>query len=79
LLLAPVWAQVVGVLTVTVQSSAAASGTVLATIDDREAQVGMQHAQTQIERTRNLQGKGFVSKAALDARYCRRAIPKRPA
>ncbi len=56
------------------------AGQVLATIDDREAQVGMQHAQAQVnqadaelrnaqaqrERTRDLQAKGFVSKAALD-------------
>ncbi len=56
------------------------AGQVLATIDDREAQVGMQHAQAQVnqadaelrnaqaqmERTRNLQTQGFVSKAALD-------------
>jgi RND family efflux transporter MFP subunit len=56
------------------------AGQVLATIDDREAQVGMQHAQAQVnqadadlrnaqaqmERTRNLQSQGFVSKAALD-------------
>jgi len=55
-------------------------GEVLATIDDREAQVGVQQAQAQInqadaelrnaqaqmERTRDLQGKGFVSKSALD-------------
>jgi RND family efflux transporter MFP subunit len=56
-------------------------GEVLATIDDREAQVGAQQAQAQInqadaglrnaqaqmDRTRDLQGKGFVSKAALDS------------
>ncbi len=56
------------------------AGQVLATIDDREAQVGMQHAQAQVnqadaelrnaqaqmERTRSLQTQGFVSKAALD-------------
>lgn len=111
------WAQGSGVPTATVQSSTAASGTVLdgviqavhqstvaaqtsgriatftvkagdkvragqvlITIDDREAQVGMQHAQaqvnqadaelrnaqTQLERSRNLQAQGFVSKAALD-------------
>ena len=56
------------------------AGQVLATIDDREAQVGMQQAQAQVnqadadlrnaqaqmERTRNLQAQGFVSKAALD-------------
>jgi RND family efflux transporter MFP subunit len=55
-------------------------GEVLATIDDRQAQVGVQQAQAQInqadaelrnaqaqmDRTRDLQGKGFVSKAALD-------------
>lgn len=56
------------------------AGQVLATIDDREAQVGSQRAQAQIsqadadlrnarahmERTRDLQSQGFVSKAALD-------------
>lgn len=56
------------------------AGQVLATIDDREAQVGTQRAQAQVnqadaelrnaqsqmERTRNLQAQGFVSKAALD-------------
>jgi RND family efflux transporter MFP subunit len=56
------------------------AGQVLATIDDREAQVGMQHAQAQVnqadadlrnaqaqmERTRDLQAQGFISKAALD-------------
>ena len=56
------------------------AGQVLATIDDREAQVGSQRAQAQVnqadaelrnaqaqmERTRNLQAQGFVSKAALD-------------
>jgi RND family efflux transporter MFP subunit len=56
------------------------AGQVLATIDDREAQVGLQHAQAQVtqadaelrnaqanmERTRNLQTQGFVSMAALD-------------
>jgi RND family efflux transporter MFP subunit len=56
------------------------AGQVLATIDDREAAVGMQKSQAQInqadaelrnaqanlERTRDLQSKGFVSKAALD-------------
>ncbi len=56
------------------------AGQVLATIDDREAQVGMQHAQAQVnqadadlrnaqaqmERTRSLQAQGFVSKAAQD-------------
>lgn len=56
------------------------AGQVLATIDDREAQVGVQKSQAQmnqaeaelrnvkanLERTKDLQGKGFVSKAALD-------------
>jgi RND family efflux transporter MFP subunit len=56
------------------------AGQVVATIDDREAQVGTQRAQAQIsqseadlrnaqaqwERTRDLQTQGFVSKAALD-------------
>ena len=56
------------------------AGQVLATIDDREAAAGMQRSQAQInqadaelrnaqanlERTRDLQSKGFVSKAALD-------------
>ena len=56
------------------------AGQVLATIDDREAQVGLQHAQAQVnqaeaelrnaqaqmERTRNLQTQGFVSMAARD-------------
>lgn len=56
------------------------AGQVLVSIDDREAQVGVQHAQAQVnqaeaelrnaqaqlERTRNLQGQGFVSRAALD-------------
>jgi len=56
------------------------AGQVLATIDDREAQVGAQRAQAQIsqadaelanakaqmDRTRDLQNQGFVSKAALD-------------
>jgi RND family efflux transporter MFP subunit len=56
------------------------SGQVLATIDDREAQVGVARAQAQIsqadaelrnakaqmERTRDLQAQGFVSKAAFD-------------
>jgi RND family efflux transporter MFP subunit len=56
------------------------AGQVLARIDDREAQVGVQHAQAQVsqadaelgraqaqrERTRNLQAQGFVSMAALD-------------
>lgn len=56
------------------------AGQLLATIDDREAVVGVQRSQAQLaqtdaelrnaqanlERTRELQGKGFVSKAALD-------------
>ena len=56
------------------------AGQVLASIDDREAQVGVQRAQAQItqadaelrnakthmERTRDLQLQGFVSKAAFD-------------
>ncbi len=56
------------------------AGQVLATIDDREASAGLQRSQAQVnqadaelrnaqanlERTRDLQGKGFVSKAALD-------------
>lgn len=56
------------------------AGQVLATIDDREASAGVQrsqaqisqadaemrNAQAQLDRTRDLQGKGFVSKAALD-------------
>jgi RND family efflux transporter MFP subunit len=56
------------------------AGQVLATIDDRETAVGLQrsqaqtaqanaelrNAQAQVERTRELQSKGFVSKAALD-------------
>lgn len=56
------------------------AGQLLATLDDREAVVGAQKSQAQInqaqaelhnaqahlERTRDLQGKGFVSKAALD-------------
>ncbi len=56
------------------------AGQLLATIDDREAQVGVQRSQAQVaqsdaelrnaqvsaERTRDLQAKGFVSKAALD-------------
>jgi RND family efflux transporter MFP subunit len=56
------------------------AGQVLARIDDRDAQVGAQHAQAQVnqadaelrnaqaqmERTRNLQAQGFVSRAALD-------------
>ena len=55
-------------------------GQVIATIDDREAQVGVQRAQAQtaqadaelrnakaqMERTRELQTQGFVSKAAFD-------------
>jgi RND family efflux transporter MFP subunit len=56
------------------------AGQLLATIDDRESQAGMQrsraqtaqaeaefrNAQAQVQRTRELQAKGFVSKAALD-------------
>ncbi len=56
------------------------AGQVLATVDDRETQTGVQRSQAQVsqadaelrnaqanfERTRELQGKGFVSKAALD-------------
>ncbi len=56
------------------------AGQTLATIDDREASVGVQRSQAQInqadaelrnaraqlERTKELQSKGFVSKAALD-------------
>ena len=56
------------------------AGQVLAVIDDREVVAGVQKSQAQInqaeaemrnakanvERTRDLQGKGFVSKAALD-------------
>ncbi len=56
------------------------AGQVLATIDDREAMAGVQRSQAQVsqadaelrnvqshlERTRDLQEKGFVSKAALD-------------
>ena len=56
------------------------AGQLLATIDDREAQTGVQRSQAQVaqaqaelrnaqsnfERTRDLQGKGFVSAAALD-------------
>ena len=56
------------------------AGQVLATIDDREAQTGVQRSQAQVaqaqaelrnaqanfDRTRDLQGKGFVSAAALD-------------
>ncbi len=56
------------------------AGQLLATIDDREAVVGVQRSQAQVaqtdaelrnaqanlERTRDLQAKGFVSKAALD-------------
>lgn len=57
------------------------AGQLLATIDDRETQTGVQRSQAQIaqaqaelrnaqanfDRTRDLQQKGFVSKAALDA------------
>ncbi len=57
------------------------AGQVLATIDDREAQTGVQRSQAQVaqaqaelrnaqasfDRTRDLQSKGFVSAAALDA------------
>jgi RND family efflux transporter MFP subunit len=57
------------------------AGQLLATIDDREAAAGSQRGQAQVnqaeaelrnaqaslERTRDLQAKGFVSKAALDA------------
>ena len=56
------------------------AGQLLATIDDRETQTGIQRSQAQVaqadaelrnaqvsaERTRELQAKGFVSKAALD-------------
>lgn len=56
------------------------AGQVLATIDDREAQTGVQRSQAQVaqaqaelrnaqanfDRTRDLQAKGFVSGAALD-------------
>ena len=56
------------------------AGQVLATIDDRETQTGVQRSQAQVtqadaelrnaranaERTRELQAQGFVSKAALD-------------
>jgi RND family efflux transporter MFP subunit len=56
------------------------AGQLLATIDDREAAVGMQRSQAQVaqsdaelhnakvnlERTRELESKGFVSKASLD-------------
>lgn len=56
------------------------AGQVLATIDDRETQTGVQRSQAQVtqaeaelrnaqsnvERTRELQARGFVSKAALD-------------
>ena len=56
------------------------AGQVLATIDDREAQTGVQRSQAQVaqaqaelrnaqahfDRTRDLQAKGFVSAAALD-------------
>jgi RND family efflux transporter MFP subunit len=57
------------------------AGQILAVIDDRETLVGVQRSQAQInqadaevrnaranlERSRDLQGKGFVSKAALDS------------
>jgi RND family efflux transporter MFP subunit len=57
------------------------AGQLLATIDDREAQVGvnrsraqvsqadaeLRNAKVSVERTRDLVAKGFVSKAALDA------------
>jgi len=57
------------------------AGQLLATIDDRETQTGVQRSQAQVtqaeaelrnaqanaERTRELQAKGFVSKAALDS------------
>jgi len=56
------------------------AGQLLATIDDRESVTGVQRAQAQVQqaqaelanakaqldRTRDLQGKGFVSKSALD-------------
>lgn len=56
------------------------AGQLLATIDDREAQTGVERSQAQVaqaqselrnaqanfDRTRDLQGKGFVSAAALD-------------
>ena len=56
------------------------AGQLLATIDDRETQIGMQRSQAQVaqaqaelrnaqaafDRTRELQTKGFVSAAALD-------------
>ena len=56
------------------------AGQLLATIDDRESVAGVQRAQAQVQqaqaelanaqaqldRTRDLQGKGFVSKSALD-------------
>ena len=56
------------------------AGQLLATIDDRETQVGMQRSQAQVaqseaefrsaqlslDRTRELQARGFVSKGALD-------------
>ena len=56
------------------------AGQLLATIDDRETQTGVQRSQAQVaqaqaelrnaqanfDRTRDLQGKGFVSAAALD-------------
>lgn len=62
------------------------AGQVLATIDDREASAGLQRSQAQVnqadaelrnaqanlERTRDLQGKGFVSKAALDGAIAQR-------
>jgi RND family efflux transporter MFP subunit len=57
------------------------AGQVLATVDDREAQTGVQRSQAQVaqaqaelrnaqsnfDRTRDLQRKGFVSAAAMDA------------
>lgn len=57
------------------------AGQVIATVDDREAQVGLQQSQAQInaadaalrnaqanrDRTIELQSKGFVSKAAMDS------------
>lgn len=56
------------------------AGQLLATVDDRDASAGLQRSQAQVqqadaelrnaqanlERVRDLQGKGFVSKAALD-------------
>ena len=59
------------------------AGQVLATIDDRDAQVGVQRAQAQLHqadaelrnaqaqmvRTRDLQAQGFVSRAALDTAH----------